>query len=264
MTHDCHHWGWRHVWSTNFRRFPLRSLHLSGREVGVHHQVSFSKGYVILIIQLLYFRFKSFGVLCRMPYWSFMISTLHIWIIPRWVWLCQRPQRFRIHKRGLNQRLMNMTVWHRNCIKRIIPSFQVVTRPILALISSTLGSLIWIRRDPGLMVWSSRNCWLPIRIAWCWKWWLLKRWRTIRFWRCTMRILNIFHDCIDYIIFFLLGDAEGFCLTSLAARDVLDSSTFEDALDAFSNFHQVKEAWWHNSYHSFEVWALQVIHKHVN
>lgn len=40
-------------------------------------------------------------------------------------------------------------------------------------------------------------------------------------------------------------------------------STFEATLDAFSHYHQVREAWWYIAYHHFEVWSLQGIHEHA-
>lgn len=68
--------------TTEFRRRPLRSLHLSGREVDMNYQVSFRKWYVLFVEQLLNFRFERVAVFIWVPYWSSVISTLHIRILP--------------------------------------------------------------------------------------------------------------------------------------------------------------------------------------
>lgn len=266
MPHDCQCWGWFHVWYTEFRRCPLRSSHLANLEVEVHQQASFSKDYVLVVDQLLYFRFECVAIFSWVPYRSSMISTLHIGTVPRREWLLIRLQRFWIHQRALNQRLQKLTVRHGNQIKMNVPSFQVVLKPMLALmlilISSALGLLIWMMSDPWLSVWGFRHCWFLIRIAWRWKWWPLKRWRIIRSCWCTMRILDIFHDYISFILL-LLGIPKGFILSILTARGILDFSALETALDALSHHHQVREAWGHISYHHSKVWAMQGIHEHV-
>lgn len=158
----------------------------------------------------------------------------------------KRTERLGFHQRALNQIWQKLTIWHRNWIERTVPSFQIVSKPrmvlMLILISSTTSLLILIS-SPWLLVWCSRNCWFSIRIAWCWKWWMLKRWGIIRSCWFTMRVANICHDYIGFIFLLLLGIAEGFCLASLAARDTLDSSTFEGTLDAFSNRQYMGEVW---------------------
>lgn len=145
MHHDFQHWGWLLVWSTDFKRCSLRSSNLSGWEVDIHHQVSFLKVHVLVINQLLYFRFECVAIL----------------------------QRFWIHQLALHQRLYELIVHLKNWIKRSISSFQVVSRPMLVLtlilISSTFGLLIWMRSDPRLLVRHSRHCWFLIRIVWHWK-----------------------------------------------------------------------------------------------
>lgn len=96
-----------------FRMCSQKSLNAFRREANVHYQVSFWKGYVLVVDQLLYVSFESFVVLDRVPYWSYMISILHIKIIPRQKWLWELLERSGNHRRASNQRLQELTIFIR-------------------------------------------------------------------------------------------------------------------------------------------------------
>ena len=155
-------WEWLlQTWSINLGGHPLRSPHLSGRWVNVYHQASFLKGYVPVVNQLLYFGFESVAVFGWMPFWSSMISTLHIWVIPGWVRLWNRLKRLGNHQRVLNQRLQKLAICHDDWMTRRISSFQVSLGPKLILtlisISRALGLLIWMKSKPGLFVMKTKR-----------------------------------------------------------------------------------------------------------
>lgn len=60
---------------------------------------------------------------------------------------------------------------------------------------------------------------------------------------------------------FLLGIDKELILNSLDARGVLDISIFENALDVFSNYHQVRKVRQSTAYDPFEVRTLQGINE---
>lgn len=134
QSNDRQCWGYLHVWTTNFRRCPLKSSNSFRREVDVHQQVSFQKGYVPFFDQLLRFGLESIAVLSWMSYYSNMISTLHLRIISMWVWFQQQPKRLGPHQRALKQIWQKLTIWHRDWIERSTHSFQIIYRSGMILI----------------------------------------------------------------------------------------------------------------------------------
>lgn len=145
-------WGCLLVWTIVIRRFPLKSSNSLGREVDVHHQASFWKGYVLYVDKLLYFGLESIVVFSWVSNWSNMVSTLHIRIVLVWVWFWQQLERLGLYQWTLNQIWQKLILCHSNWIGRRVPSFQIVTRPMLdltlTLITSALGSLICMRSNP--------------------------------------------------------------------------------------------------------------------
>lgn len=101
MPNDYQHWGWLLVWSTNFRRCPLRSSYLSGREV-FHHISAYLENKIFTVNMLLYTNFEIGAVFGRMPHSANMEFTLNVWIEPLLNWRYQTLEWFGIHQSPLD------------------------------------------------------------------------------------------------------------------------------------------------------------------
>src|ERR1044072_432323 len=165
-----------------------------------------------------------------------MVSTSRVMIITKreYLWWVNELGN---HQRALNQMWKKLTVGNWNWIKRSIPSFQITSRYawilMLTLISTALSLFPRMRSTPWLLVlWTEKHRVLILNSCYI-------RRLTIRYRRWSLRS---FPNCIGFIIlFFHLRTSEGFFLISLATRGILEFSTFETALNAFSHHHQVRE-----------------------
>src|ERR1043165_7257420 len=130
-----------------------------------------------------------------------------------------------------------LTVSHWNWIKRSIPSFQITSRfawiLTLTLISTALNLFLCIRSAPWFLVlWTEKHRVLILNSCYI-------RRLTIRYRRWSMRSCP---NCIGFkILLFHLRTFEEFFLINLATRGILEFSTYETALNAFSHHHQVRE-----------------------